>query len=152
MFNIFNQDENLYSNNPSCKDAGTGKSFTLQILRGEQVCTIKIDNGVIKSNQKKCDYLIVRCSNQVHHFIELKGKNYDDAFEQLDNTIAFVKATYQKLDPPKDLTSEKTKSYILLNTTPPRTNLKLRGLQGKFFKKHKLTPKMKTGKFWDCNE
>ncbi|MEQ8971178.1 MAG: hypothetical protein RIE73_12380 [Coleofasciculus sp. C1-SOL-03] len=100
---------------PDCTVCSHGKKITAQenkrkyILNnpsGKQVCKVKIDDCVIKSQeQRKCDYLVIICqsdedevedghisSGEDLFFVELKGKDLIGAVEQLTQTIEHFKS------------------------------------------------------------
>ena len=103
-------------NHPNCTHCSRRKQILVEenkrkyILKnpsGKQVCRVRVDGCVIKSqNQRKCDYLVIICKsedevNNNHvssgedlYFIELKGKHLLDAVEQLTQTIEYFKAQF----------------------------------------------------------
>lgn len=69
-------------NKPKIKDSDT----QLFVILNNDMYLVKVDGGIIRDNIKKCDYMIYDKIDKHIYFIELKGKNIDDAFEQIYNT------------------------------------------------------------------
>lgn len=62
-------------------------------------CLITIDGGLITaSDQSKCDYLFVYCEKKYAYFVELKGRNFEHAIEQITNTINSMQKHVQHFD------------------------------------------------------
>ncbi len=55
----------------------------------KKVRKVKIDDCVIKGNEKRCDFLIIRKPKE-EIYVELKGNNVDYAIEQIKNTIKII--------------------------------------------------------------
>jgi hypothetical protein len=54
--------------------------------RKNLIC-LRVDGCLISTTQvKKCDYLLLNCSDKVAHYIELKGADIKTAIEQLANS------------------------------------------------------------------
>jgi hypothetical protein len=49
---------------------------------------------VTGAEEKKCDFLLANCSNSVVYFIELKGRDLEDAIEQVRQTIRRYSSTF----------------------------------------------------------
>lgn len=58
-----------------------GKIFRLY-TNGIEFSKIKLDNGQ-NNERKKCDYLIIKNTNDIQIFIELKGNKIAKAYEQI---------------------------------------------------------------------
>lgn len=65
-----------------------GVKYIISNINDIEYVVLKIDNGLINTNaSKQCDFAIYIPSSDTVRFIELKGSNLDDAFEQLLETI-----------------------------------------------------------------
>lgn len=84
---------------PECEKPRRDKTITLKDHSGGRsryigsnpkaklIMQIEIDGCVISEQDKrKCDYLILDCIDNVSYFIELKGSNIGDAYEQIAAT------------------------------------------------------------------
>lgn len=119
--------------NPSkelvCKE--NGKIFRLY-TNGIKFDKIKLDDG--QNNEcKKCDYLIVKSTNDIQIFIELKGKKIQDAYDQITESYARYANT-----------NEGIKHYAIIVTShiPPNERTKLQNVKLKL-KKQNLEPYIK---------
>jgi hypothetical protein len=81
---------------PHCCECNRGKTvtveenkrkFILDNATAQQVCRIRIDGCVVDSQTKKCDFLVLVCESKEAYFVELKGKDFISAVEQLTMTI-----------------------------------------------------------------
>jgi hypothetical protein len=76
--------------------AEKGKKYILNNLSRRQVCKIRIDQCVYKSQtDRKCDYSIIVCepanTSETLYFIELKGNKFLDAVDQLIETLDYFR-------------------------------------------------------------
>jgi hypothetical protein len=79
---------------------------------GKKVTVYRIDGCILQEGDgKKCDYLLV--DDQTLHFIELKGRNLEDAIQQLMNTVHLLMPRLQA-----DYTAAYAK--IVLKKTAPQ--------------------------------
>ena len=62
------------------------RKYTLNNDLKKELIVYRIDNGIIKSNENKCDFGIYS-EDAVLILIELKGKDYDHACKQITATI-----------------------------------------------------------------
>ncbi len=120
------QDE-LFSKNPCTefcdsrkkivvKDKGNNQEYRLINNGGKFCCKIRVDGCLIKEG-KKCDYLIVNCSDRLAIFIELKGKKLSEACEQIECSL-------ERLTQENYLEDLQVIARIVLNKvsqTPPKT-------------------------------
>lgn len=77
------------------KESGARSKMVVKNPSGKQLCQILIDSCVIKDNKKeKCDFLleVSEAQQSDHYFIELKGKNFKKAVDQILSTISLLKA------------------------------------------------------------
>jgi hypothetical protein len=88
---ILGGSDDCYS--PSHSAEENGKRFEFIRKKGDRrvICRIKIDGCIIKNNSIRCDYLFMVTPPKSYHFVELKGSDIDHAFDQIKNTISFVK-------------------------------------------------------------
>jgi len=71
------------------------RKFTLENPSETHICRIKIDGGIIQDQDiRKCDYLVLVCENEAAYFVELKGRHFSRAVEQLTNTIKYFVENY----------------------------------------------------------
>lgn len=96
------------------KDKGSC-SIRLKNLDRKKVYKVLVDNGLIKDsygkNLLKCDYLVYSHEkDRLIVYIELKGKNIENAIIQLEATIQITKNDFKAY--------EKRKAYISSNTSP----------------------------------
>ncbi|NJO18617.1 MAG: hypothetical protein HC877_23690 [Thioploca sp.] len=69
-------------------------TWTFENNYGKCVCLIRIDGCMIsRSETRKCDYLFLVCDEHEKSafFIELKGKNLEEAFKQILSTVEKLK-------------------------------------------------------------
>lgn len=64
-----------------------GKKFSIDNIANNVYMKIRIDGCVITSAEKKCDYLIINCNDNVFFFVELKGVDCGTGVKQLCQTI-----------------------------------------------------------------
>lgn len=107
-----------YSETPkaqvSCKEHG--KEFLL-ISTQDLFYKVKVDGGLDNSQESKCDYLIIKASDDsIWLYVELKGKDIKKAFEQIE-------ATHNKY---KDIINQTRKFYgaIVASRVAPKTTTK----------------------------
>ena len=95
-----------------------GKKFKINCSKAYYL-KIKIDGGLISSEQiEKCDYLFVRDYECLHnktefYCVELKGKNRKKAFEQIQNTISYIREKHISL-----LSKDKILGFIVSSKIP----------------------------------
>lgn len=54
----------------------------------QKICKIKVDNGIIQdADNNKCDYAFLICGNKSLILVELKGKDFLHAIQQIISTI-----------------------------------------------------------------
>ncbi|MDR2345558.1 MAG: hypothetical protein LBE18_05780 [Planctomycetaceae bacterium] len=62
------------------------------------VAKIKVDGGLLPNKEiKKCDWLLVNWDNGVSYFIELKGRDFRKAIEQIESSINRLLSDLSKL-------------------------------------------------------
>lgn len=121
-----------YSETPktqvSCKEQG--KEFLL-ISTQDLFYKVKVDGGLDNSQESKCDYLIIKASDDsIWLYVELKGKDIKKAFEQIE-------ATHNKY---KDIINQTRKFYgaIVASRVAPKTTTKQQILISKMKNKYKM--------------
>lgn len=85
-----NCNELIAANSQHCSNSRAasenGKRF--EIVSNEDFIKIKIDKGLIAAQTEgKCDYGFYRINTGDFYFVELKGKDIETAFNQINNTI-----------------------------------------------------------------
>ncbi|WP_159468292.1 hypothetical protein [Dyadobacter sp. 3J3] len=80
------------ANELSVKDKkGTSQFFIKN--NNHHLIKIRVDDCLIKgSDKKKCDYLILDCTENTAYFVELKGKKLEDAVLQIESTVNILYA------------------------------------------------------------
>lgn len=71
-----------------------GKSFGIYDKNGYSVEIVKVDDFLLSSDTKKCDFLFFckkEHTNTLCFFVELKGSDVKHAFHQIDRTLAIFK-------------------------------------------------------------
>ena len=80
----------------TCKEKNS--SYTFFNPDKIPVVVFLVDGGIVcnEENCKKCDYIydIVTPDASIAIFIELKGRHYDDALEQIENSIKLFKVSF----------------------------------------------------------
>ncbi len=106
------------------------RTFTIDKRKApkEQFCRIEVDNCLIKDgNIKKCDFVFVRCINNEHYFVELKGSDIKHAIKQLETTIKYFKQQ-------ADLKKKQIFAYIVSNRVPSNSNQQFNSMKKRFMK------------------
>ncbi|RIY36894.1 hypothetical protein CKY20_05035 [Capnocytophaga canis] len=139
--------QTIIENFPKCCDAKSnkvakenGKRFEIQCAKNYYL-KIRVDGCLIPNTDRtKCDYLFIRNypskTNKMEteketefYFVELKGKNIDEAFEQIENTIKHIKTQIPFL------TKEKILGFIV-SSKVPKGGTDTTKLRQKFAKKY----------------
>ena len=77
------------SNNREATAKENKKIYRIINNKSKLFCKIKIDTCYIKEG-KRCDFLILDCIENNAFFVELKGKHFEKACEQILSTIKFL--------------------------------------------------------------
>lgn len=101
----------------------------------KEVCKIRVDDCLIKDNQKKCDYLILCCTDQVAILVELKGGNIEDAFPQLDGAINFLLPHLKDFKLCVRIIGSKVRTPALQSTAEKKLRKKLKTLNQRYSQK-----------------
>lgn len=119
----------------TCKE--NGREFVLK--NANDFYKVRIDNGVVPKGEepKCCDYYFFK-EDEIEIFVELKGRNTEDAFSQLEQSINDFSYGYPK----------KYAFVISLNGLP-KTNTKLQNFENKM-KRKKVDFKQKTNRL-ECS-
>lgn len=127
---------NCYDNRTAATENGRTFSIDFKNER-EPICRIKVDACLVASEEvKKCDYVFVRCSNNDHYYVELKGKNINRAYEQITTTIT------------THLQSHKDKNYgFIICSKVPKAGTDVAKLKEDFIKKHGRKLEVKQNKY-----
>ncbi len=125
----FNCDENCFSDKIfSVHEKGIKFCIVLESDKDEKFFCMKIDNCLIKNNEKKCDFCFLREKNSEFYFVELKGTDISRAYEQIESTI-----NYFKIKIPENFAKEKRFGYIVSKAVP-LSSQKLKTLKNNFAK------------------
>ena len=142
MKNVFgNAPHSCFSNKTSAKEKNRSFAIDKRYLQDEQFCRINVDNClIINSNTKKCDFVFVRCANNYHYFVEMKGSDTKHAIKQLESTIKyFIEKT--------GLKKHQVFAYVVSGRVPSNSNLLFRSLKKQFVKNFAVELKIGTKKF-----
>ena len=110
-------------------------TYKLINLSKKEVCKIKVDNCLIKEAQKKCDYLILNCSDQIAIFIEFKRGNIEEAFPQLDAAIKFLLPHLKNFKICVRIVASKVRTPALQSTAEKKLKNKLKTLNQRYSQK-----------------
>lgn len=110
-------------------------TYKLINLSKKEVCKIRVDDCLIKDNQKKCDYLILSCTDQVAILVELKGGNIEDAFPQLDGAINFLLPYLKDFKLCVRIIGSKVRTPALQSTAEKKLRKKLKTLNQRYSQK-----------------
>ncbi|MEY3219953.1 MAG: hypothetical protein RIT27_1310 [Pseudomonadota bacterium] len=91
------------------------KTFEIKTENRKNYCRIKIDDCVIKSEQKKCDYLFVETQKECFIFVELKGGEIGIACEQICQTIDYFIS--------KSIQIKYKKAYVISSSVYPKSDV-----------------------------
>lgn len=72
------------------KDGGSQRKHTAENINRAEVTHYRID-GVVLTEGKKCDFLLLNETTSAAYLIELKGRDLTDAASQLESTEAALK-------------------------------------------------------------
>ncbi len=76
------------ANELSVKDRKGNSQFFIKNNDKHHLIKIRVDDCLIEgSDKKKCDYLILDCTENTAYFVELKGKKLEDAVLQIKSTV-----------------------------------------------------------------
>lgn len=133
--------QTIIENFPKCCDAKSnkvakenGKRFEIQCAKNYYL-KIRVDDCLnADKTTKKCDYLFIRdyeCGyNETEfYFVELKGSEIDKAFEQIVNTVQYIKTQIPFL------TKEKILGFIV-SSKVPKGGIDTTKLKQKFAQKY----------------
>lgn len=85
---LFAPHSTQYNPNSTLNCAENNKKFELK-TNSVSFARVKIDGGVEQNtSNKKCDYLIIKETEDIEIFVELKGKNIQNAYEQIIQSYA----------------------------------------------------------------
>ncbi|MCF0058227.1 hypothetical protein [Dyadobacter sp. CY356] len=72
----------------SVKDDRAKSQYILGNTKRNLIVKLRVDNCLIKgSDKRKCDFLILDCSDKIAYFIELKGGDLSGATDQIISTV-----------------------------------------------------------------
>lgn len=87
----------------------------------ECLARVKIDGGLINtSDEKKTDYMLIRCDHDIVYLIELKGGHADEAYKQILNTIKLIKGKIKNATINARIITSKTKTPNIITTEKRR--------------------------------
>jgi len=84
------------------------RKFIIKNNSNKKINIVKVDNCLI-TNGNKCDWLFEILDNNLVFYVELKGKNINHAFIQLEITINYCKSNHNKF---------KKNAYIVSSRVP----------------------------------
>ena len=106
-FKMINECNTLSKNKIISKEENKRK-FIIKNNSNTKVNIVEVDDCLI-TNGNKCDWLFEILDNNLVFYVELKGKNIDHAFVQLETTINYCKSKHNKL---------KKNAYIVSSRVP----------------------------------
>lgn len=72
----------------SVKDERAKSEYIIDNTKRNLIVKLRVDNCLIKgSDKRKCDFLILDCSDKIAYFIELKGGDLGGATDQIISTV-----------------------------------------------------------------
>ena len=130
-------------NYPDCCQCNMGQTvsvqenkrkFVLDNPKGKKICRIRIDGCVINGTTKKCDYLVLVCEQEAAYFVELKGRDFPNAVEQITTTIQSFQQDWQNF--PK----QGVYARAVLSQSPPARAIKTPHRSDLFLRTHPRFP------------
>lgn len=114
----------IYTNNKIIK-ISEKESSTLYInnIKQDYVYLVRYDGCTIK-NKRGADFILIDNSISSYCVIELKGRNVEDAFKQIKETLIDLSTTHNRIK----------KSGIIVNKVWPKASTTLQKLQQKLAK------------------
>ena len=102
----------------------------LEIISNEDFTKIKIDDCLIKSQvREKCDFGILRNSNNDFYFVELKGTEIQKAFNQIVATIDYFESNLISI-------SKGNRLGFIISSSVPKSGVGANILKQAFAKKY----------------
>jgi len=134
---LISENKECYSEGTVCKEHNKRFTVARKSDKLEKICKIKIDGCVFAKTDKpeKCDYLFIRCKTKDFYFVELKGKDYEHAYNQIIATINSIK---------KKTNIQQNQIYGFMITTglPSCANQKFLRLKERFENKDRIGNKL----------
>jgi hypothetical protein len=103
-----------------------------------EVCKVRVDNCVIATDSKQCDYLFLSCETFIAYFIELKGKNLSHAIDQLDQSIDHLLNNIGEFTINARVVLSKTQTPDIRTIKYKKFKAKIGKLKGTFIHKNRL--------------
>ncbi len=91
------------------------KTFEIKTENRSNYCRIKIDDCIIKAEQKKCDYLFVETQKECFIFVELKGGEIGTACEQICQAIDYFIN--------KSVQMKYKRAYVISSSVHPKADI-----------------------------
>ena len=98
------------NNNKVISTSENHKTFRIKNINSRKIRKVEVDGCLISDDRKRCDYLfeIDKPITKVI-YLELKGKNINRAYEQLEATIGYLKKRHEAV---------KKEAYIIASRVP----------------------------------
>ncbi len=82
-----------FSRNQKIQVEEHNRKYTMENSGRECIAKIKVDNGLLTpDSEKRADYLLLRCEQDIAYFVELKGCDVAKACEQILSTITLLRS------------------------------------------------------------
>ncbi|OHD14068.1 MAG: hypothetical protein A2086_12085 [Spirochaetes bacterium GWD1_27_9] len=115
-----------------------GKKFVIINNSCKKFCKLVVDGCIFDNNEKKCDYLVLNCDDNIGYLVELKGRHLLEAIEQINISFDKLKNNFDKSDKINAVVIvSKAKTPDLNSTKEILLKKKLKEFNGKFYKKEK---------------
>ena len=131
MYNFGSCGEIKEDPNIVCKERQS--KFIVRNKSNRRILKVEVDGCIEKIQGKRCDWLLIDISDNIAHFIELKGCELDHALLQLENTIVII-SNLQNGFIGKEFS--KKHAYAVLSRSPKDSG-KIKDIQKTFMKKYK---------------
>lgn len=90
------------------------RAFEIKTKNRTNYCRIKIDDCIIKSEQKKCDYLFVETEKEGFILVEFKGGEIGEAYKQICQTLDYIIN--------KSIQMKYKKAYVISSSVHPKSD------------------------------
>ncbi len=95
--------------------AENNRTFEIKTKNRTNYCRIKVDDCIIKSEQKKCDYLFVETEKECFILVEFKGSEIGEAYKQICQAIDYFIN--------KSIQMKYKKAYVISSSVHPKSDV-----------------------------
>lgn len=128
--NCFSENKNVAKENDS--------KFTV-INQGsprKTICRVSVDDCLLRTKTKKCDYLFKVCETNKYLLVELKGSDVKSAFPQIKSTFDYIKDKLKVLP-------TQCEGFIVSHNVPKGANREINRLKEQYLKNYQLRIRVK---------